>query len=963
MRRSLCAGSLVAAVSVLLMVVTGAPAAAQDSCPGNLVSNSGFEVYSQCPKHFSQLSYANGWFEASLGTPDYFNVCAPCNGPYACDVHVPNHLLGFEWGVGPSNGYAGFVAYIRNPGGDDREYREYVETTLSSPLLPNTIYAVSFEVSLDDASEFAVSNIGAVFTKGQLYQATTKALNLTPDIGNTLGVITEKNGWTHICGFFHSGAGGQDHITFGNFATDANTTVQRVLNTSTYHLGYYLLDDVCVTVCSAAPSFAVHPQNQTVSFCEGATFSADGGCGVFYQWHALCFGVDIPLVNTPGVVTGVDTATLSLTPQGAVSFNGCGFYVTATNDCGTTASDGATLTIDPMPIVTPAQLSVCPPEPASLAVSFPGSDYKYQWVRRYPGNPRWSNVPRATGPVLDGDAPAFWQPTPEDCGREYACVITKAGCGSILSTPATIECCDCTPPPVRMALWLPFDEVSGSPAVTRNAVAYGWSGIPQPTGSGPSLYQGIYAGNSLFFDGQDDYVLVKHHFLVDISDGDLTIDAWVFVEGAAGAIQSIVDKRLERPGSPRGYFMFLQDDGVGNYRLGFQLADGKQTGWLAPPSSVFSGGEWHHVAVTVDRDDPLGGWFYVDGVRVGGFDPTGRWGSLSNPSPFTVGARSTTASDFFSGGIDEVEFFRRALGPDEIAAVYAANGIGKCKQFVEASTPTIFCEGAGSAVVGAYAFNFTPTPATFTGSFNPLNCPFTPPNFPVPATVVAGPWNWNSVWVTATKPAGMGANDTACYTAAFVAPGPTASGDGQIVNRPDIACSSGPATLVVLPLGDTADMTLGFGNAGIGSGAFAYRVEAIGPDGLSSGSLSINDASPGEVFEGEAVVPIGGEFVLPVEVRFDEVEALGVTTLLLSTDTDFDGVFEPAAAVALLCEVPDPDGCCPTDIGCDGVVDTRDLLRFLNLWARQDHAADWNGDGFVDTRDFIAYLQQWAEGC
>lgn len=53
-------------------------------------------------------------------------------------------------------------------------------------------------------------------------------------------------------------------------------------------------------------------------------------------------------------------------------------------------------------------------------------------------------------------------------------------------------------------------------------------------------------------------------------------------------------------------------------------------------------------------------------------------------------------------------------------------------------------------------------------------------------------------------------------------------------------------------------------------------------------------------------------------------------------------------------------GCAP-DINQDGVVDTRDFIGYLNLWATQDPDADWNSDGMVDTRDFIAFLNEWGD--
>ena len=54
---------------------------------------------------------------------------------------------------------------------------------------------------------------------------------------------------------------------------------------------------------------------------------------------------------------------------------------------------------------------------------------------------------------------------------------------------------------------------------------------------------------------------------------------------------------------------------------------------------------------------------------------------------------------------------------------------------------------------------------------------------------------------------------------------------------------------------------------------------------------------------------------------------------------------------------------CDADVNGDGVVDTRDVLAFLNLWAAQDDQADWDNNGVVDTRDVLAFLNDWVAGC
>lgn len=98
-------------------------------------------------------------------------------------------------------------------------------------------------------------------------------------------------------------------------------------------------------------------------------------------------------------------------------------------------------------------------------------------------------------------------------------------------------------------------------------------------------------------------------------------------------VQTLVSQR-QTTGltTARGWELFLVSG-----QPGLQLADA--AGWanyIAGGTDLRDGG-WHHLAVTVDRDDPAGGALYVDGVEVLAFDPTGVAGSLTNTAPLRLG--------------------------------------------------------------------------------------------------------------------------------------------------------------------------------------------------------------------------------------------------------------------------------------------------------------------------------------
>jgi hypothetical protein len=56
-------------------------------------------------------------------------------------------------------------------------------------------------------------------------------------------------------------------------------------------------------------------------------------------------------------------------------------------------------------------------------------------------------------------------------------------------------------------------------------------------------------------------------------------------------------------------------------------------------------------------------------------------------------------------------------------------------------------------------------------------------------------------------------------------------------------------------------------------------------------------------------------------------------------------------------------GDCYADFNDDDVVDTRDVLAFLNAWNGGDASSDCDGNGTIDTRDVLCFLNLWNAGC
>ena len=75
-------------------------------------------------------------------------------------------------------------------------------------------------------------------------------------------------------------------------------------------------------------------------------------------------------------------------------------------------------------------------------------------------------------------------------------------------------------------------------------------------------------------------------------------------------------------------------------------------------------GRWHHVTLTVDKDQNDGMRIFVDGDIAGSADATGVH-DLSTPYDLTIGSKE----GWFDGCIDDVRIYDRALTDTEVGAL------------------------------------------------------------------------------------------------------------------------------------------------------------------------------------------------------------------------------------------------------------------------------------------------------
>jgi hypothetical protein len=212
------------------------------------------------------------------------------------------------------------------------------------------------------------------------------------------------------------------------------------------------------------------------------------------------------------------------------------------------------------------------------------------------------------------------------------------------------------PPPAPPALighWK-FDETGGLAAVDSSGNAYHGT-----------IYNGALrvagrTGGALALDGVNDYVDVPHRASMDALP--LTLTAWIRTNqsGLAG----VVNKYL--PSSFNGYQLFFN----GGQACAWYFRDQGNNIWNGTGCTLGASGlndnAWHHLAVVMEES---GGRLYVDGV----LKATQAWKGIPGPTTTTVGLSigryPGVNTPYFSGAVDDVRLYGRALAATDIANI------------------------------------------------------------------------------------------------------------------------------------------------------------------------------------------------------------------------------------------------------------------------------------------------------
>lgn len=310
------------------------------------ILNGDFEVYSSCPTGFStpfdnQLNHCEDWYFPTDGTSDYFNTCA-----ISTPVSIPSNFAGFQETYS-GNGYTGiwanesfFGALFDCSNGSKTSYsREYIQQELDIPLSIDSIYHVSFFISLADSlGGYAVKNIGLKFSEENLQSSCFRPIVSIPDILSP-DFVTDKQNWVKVEGYYQAN-GNEKFVTIGNFrdtlefhsdtlCTRPNTDWQDGSGQAYYYIDGISIQKVPVPEMPNVFTPNEDGTNDVIDFSKYC-FSDECHVTVLNRWGNIVFDSNNGSFIWNGQINGIDLSdgvyfyvlqTKSITKQGFINLN------------------------------------------------------------------------------------------------------------------------------------------------------------------------------------------------------------------------------------------------------------------------------------------------------------------------------------------------------------------------------------------------------------------------------------------------------------------------------------------------------------------------------------------------------------------------------------------------------------------------------------------------------------------
>ena len=264
--------------------------------------------------------------------------------------------------------------------------------------------------------------------------------------------------------------------------------------------------------------------------------------------------------------------------------------------------------------------------------------------------------------------PGWWRSP-----HRWMCVILIGGCGRLRfeavgrdgggADGCTVGCpsaaCDAvggTPATNGLVLYWKLDETSGD--VAYDSTSSGINGAP---------YSHLWHPNAGVVDGAIEVPMGAGgpdgtNSLLDAVDATMTFAVWLKDAGTpTTAFHNLISK-VDFTANPLEGWAFQSIDGTRDIQLRVDTTAGQNQTTSGFVNAL--DGQWHHLAFTLDTGKRV---TYFDGATIGN-DAYAHGQGFGNPGVLVCGTDNATAAFY-----DEVRYYDRALGPDEISSLVNLN--------------------------------------------------------------------------------------------------------------------------------------------------------------------------------------------------------------------------------------------------------------------------------------------------
>lgn len=290
------------------------------------------------------------------------------------------------------------------------------------------------------------------------------------------------------------------------------------------------------------------------------------------------------------------------------------------------------------------------------------------WVSACYAEERGGGV-KYNGACKSGDTSGFSGPggckTREECNTYCTEHHTDPACGGgggnpvvppFPPQPSPSPTSSCVQPPSDIVNWPNDDVAQGNFA------------------NGVTIVSGK-VGNAFKFDGNG-YINMENPANLNFGTGPFSLETWFNWDGGGSSKGNIIRKsNYPVSGNGAGYWLVVgKDNRILEFFTGETVGNaGQQRGSISTP---ISSGGWHHAAATRDGSGTMN--LYLDGQLKGTAEAPGA--ETTSSAPFTLGAWDDRfgVKEFYSGLLDEVTVYNKALSASEVQAIFNAGSAGKC---------------------------------------------------------------------------------------------------------------------------------------------------------------------------------------------------------------------------------------------------------------------------------------------